>query len=182
MATSDNITSTSKKRCTKCGEEYPATTQYFGTDSRVKSGLKAACRKCLRAYRVRHYSEHGSEHADKMQMYRATHKKEKRAYYASRRGKASKRAEGQRRRARKAGSGGSYTLDELESVLKAHTDSKGRLRCAFCGKVIKGDYHIDHWIPLKYGGGNTAGNLRILHPRCNLRKGVKMPSQLDRLL
>lgn len=34
------------KRCTMCGNEYPATTEYFGKQKRVKSGLKSRCKKC----------------------------------------------------------------------------------------------------------------------------------------
>lgn len=34
------------KRCTKCGEEKPATNEFFGACKRVKSGLKSACKEC----------------------------------------------------------------------------------------------------------------------------------------
>lgn len=35
-----------KKSCTKCGKEYPATTEYFRRDKRKKSGLGVWCREC----------------------------------------------------------------------------------------------------------------------------------------
>lgn len=34
------------KICSKCGEEYPATREYFCLDRRKKSGLGARCKKC----------------------------------------------------------------------------------------------------------------------------------------
>ena len=37
------------KECTKCGEPYPATTEYFAPASRNKSGLHSWCRNCTRA-------------------------------------------------------------------------------------------------------------------------------------
>ncbi len=42
----DNLTT---KECTKCGESYPATTEYFTSASRNKSGLHSWCRNCTRA-------------------------------------------------------------------------------------------------------------------------------------
>ena len=35
------------KNCTKCGNEYPATIEYFRSDKRNKSGLGAWCRECF---------------------------------------------------------------------------------------------------------------------------------------
>ena len=39
------------KACTQCGEEKPATIEYFVKSSRVKSGLAASCKVCQKAYR-----------------------------------------------------------------------------------------------------------------------------------
>ena len=35
------------KTCRKCRKEYPATLEYFHYDSKVKSGLRARCKKCI---------------------------------------------------------------------------------------------------------------------------------------
>jgi 5-methylcytosine-specific restriction endonuclease McrA len=79
--------------------------------------------------------------------------------------------------------GGTVTPDDIAAVLKAHTSTKtGQLICAFCGKPIKGKYHIDHWIPLKHGGRHEAGNLRVMHPRCNLHKNATHPYKLGMLI
>ena len=34
------------KKCSKCGEEKPATLEYFVTEKRNKSGIGARCRPC----------------------------------------------------------------------------------------------------------------------------------------
>lgn len=39
-----------KKKCTKCGEEKPATTEYFHNNRGGKYGLRAVCIPCWRSY------------------------------------------------------------------------------------------------------------------------------------
>lgn len=40
------------KQCSKCGDVFPATTDYFTRDSKKKSGLQARCKNCDREYRI----------------------------------------------------------------------------------------------------------------------------------
>ena len=48
------------KVCTKCGEEKPATTEYFFKDKRGKYGIAARCKECCLAYqRAIYTSEKG---------------------------------------------------------------------------------------------------------------------------
>ena len=83
------------KVCTKCGNEYPATREYFYADSRGKYGLQAWCRKChcahRNAYRADHpelvkeqwrkYSEENRERErQRSQKYRADNKESYREY------------------------------------------------------------------------------------------------------
>jgi hypothetical protein len=105
-------------------------------------------------------------------------------YYAEYRKKNPEklRAKTHRRRARKAGNGGTYTIEELAAVRAAQTDKRGRLLCWECGKPIKGTPHLDHWIPIAKGGRNDAGNLHYMHARCNLKKNAKHPTELGRLV
>ena len=45
-------------------------------------------------------------------------------------------------------------------------------RCAGCGRDLRVvGYHVDHVVPLARGGLNVVGNLQLLCPGCNLRKG-----------
>jgi hypothetical protein len=50
MSTSHDTT-IQMKRCTKCGNEYPATAEYFNRCVRNKSGLRAECNNCRWVYR-----------------------------------------------------------------------------------------------------------------------------------
>ncbi len=59
------------KKCTKCGEEKPATIKYFPSDKRNKSGIAARCRKCRQAYRKRWRKEINPEAAKRL--YRKAH-------------------------------------------------------------------------------------------------------------
>ena len=40
------------KRCYKCKQLLPATTEYFSVDKRSPGGLQAACKHCYKAYRI----------------------------------------------------------------------------------------------------------------------------------
>lgn len=46
MSTSDNTTIPPLKRCSKCGEEKPATPEYFALDNRAKDGMQSYCKQC----------------------------------------------------------------------------------------------------------------------------------------
>jgi hypothetical protein len=41
------------KRCTKCGAEHPATTEFFYAEKRNPSGLRPVCKKCSREFAKR---------------------------------------------------------------------------------------------------------------------------------
>lgn len=45
------------KKCTKCGEEKPATKEYFYADKQFPSGIRGICKSCS----GKHYSEHKEE-------------------------------------------------------------------------------------------------------------------------
>lgn len=62
------------KRCTKCGENKPATSEYFPIDKRNKSGIGAQCKKCRQVYGVKWKKEINPE-ASKRIIRRASLKK-----------------------------------------------------------------------------------------------------------
>jgi 5-methylcytosine-specific restriction endonuclease McrA len=76
-------------------------------------------------------------------------------------------------RARVNGNGGSYTLEELNSLFAIQD-----YLCYYCGtpffdNTLNAEYHIDHKIPLSRGGTNDISNLVISCPVCNLSKHTK---------
>lgn len=50
-----------------------------------------------------------------------------------------------------------------------------RWRCAACSVDIRKTYHLDHVQPLAGGGEHNPGNLQLLCPTCNVRKGARDP-------
>lgn len=77
----------------------------------------------------------------------------------------------QARRHRCAKEGRQFTAEDVLARIKAQ-----RGRCYLCTKALRRRrdgsfiYHIDHWRPLIKSQDNSARNIRITHPRCNLQK------------
>jgi 5-methylcytosine-specific restriction endonuclease McrA len=51
----------------------------------------------------------------------------------------------------------------------------GRGRCAECGVALAAGWHADHVMPVRAGGKTDPANGQALCPRCNLRKGGRVP-------
>ena len=66
------------KVCTKCGEEKPATTEFFYKLKRGYLGLEAQCKVCRKAYKKRWREEHKEEIAEQNKRY---HKNQPAAIY-----------------------------------------------------------------------------------------------------
>lgn len=73
------------KKCTGlCGQEYPATTEYWHRDKYRKDGLTSKCRKCRtneansdksKAYRKKYYHDHKEKSNAYNTHYNKEHKK-----------------------------------------------------------------------------------------------------------
>lgn len=73
MSTSHDTT-IQTKRCTKCGNEYPATAEYFYRDNRAKDGLKFRCKKCKGGEFRKWQQENWQYVTDYMTVYRQENK------------------------------------------------------------------------------------------------------------
>jgi 5-methylcytosine-specific restriction endonuclease McrA len=81
-----------------------------------------------------------------------------------------------KRRARKAGAGGSYSAADVAEILKMQ-----RSKCGYCRCLLKGrDYHVDHITALSKGGTNYRSNIQILCKSCNISKGARDPLDFAR--
>jgi len=115
--------------------------------------------------RERAYAEaHAEEKAERVRQWRKENPEKARAL--SRNRKAIRRA-----------AEGSFTQSDIEAIRAAQGN-----RCYLCGKSLKRGYHIDHFIPIKLGGTNDPGNLRLACPKCNMSKSAKHPFELGRLI
>lgn len=130
---------------------------------------RAANLEHAREYDRQHYAEHREKHSEQNRRWHVQNMD-------------SARSRRQTRRARKAETAGTFTAADLTAIRAAQTDKRGRLICWRCGRPIKGTPDLDHWIPLKHGGRNDAGNLHYMHARCNLEKAAKLPTEIGRLL
>lgn len=81
------------KKCSKCGEWFPATTEYFNRNRVTKDGLHSECKACRKAYNAEHkeekraynqrwYAEHKEDTDARNARWRAEHKEEQRTYFA----------------------------------------------------------------------------------------------------
>jgi 5-methylcytosine-specific restriction endonuclease McrA len=64
---------------------------------------------------------------------------------------------------------GRYSAEDVKRLWERQG---GRCACG-CGWALHAGYHVDHIVALARGGRNEAGNLQLLAPACNLRKGMK---------
>jgi 5-methylcytosine-specific restriction endonuclease McrA len=94
------------------------------------------------------------------------------------RAKHNARVSGHRRRAIEKLAPGSFTTDDIASILRM----QGR-KCAYCRRKLGLDYHIDHIIALsRPGGSNHRSNIQITCAKCNLAKGARDPIDYARAL
>lgn len=188
------------RKCRACGIRFPSTIEYFALSTSREDGLRHICRECNhRQRRLRRYMQLGfivPRYKRQWNKGKASirilaydfnrgHKKALRARPPISRPKSDipyqkrypekYRAYTSNRRARKLAAGGSYTDQDVQLQICAQTDAKGKLRCWWCDKIIKGKYHVDHRVPLSKGGTNDPRNIVIAHIKCNLRKNDRMP-------
>ena len=78
-----------------------------------------------------------------------------------------------RRRARVAGNGGSFTAADIEALFNHQAG-----RCAACGSEDR--LEIDHILPIVLGGSSDPSNLQLLCLPCNRSKGRKHPDDWSR--
>lgn len=74
------------------------------------------------------------------------------------------------RRARKKGSGGSFTKSQFLALLKLQ-----KYKCAYCKTSIRRKAQADHIMPLALGGSNDIKNIQGVCPTCNMTKKAKHP-------
>lgn len=91
------------------------------------------------------------------------------------RAKALSRAGTERRRARKANNGGTFTIADIEVL---HDKQNGK--CAACPSTE--NLEIDHVMPVALGGSSDPFNLQLLCLPCNRSKGMKHPDDWRREL
>lgn len=73
-----------------------------------------------------------------------------------------------RNRARRRGA-------RLEPVRRATVWHRDHGICYLCGAPAdEARWHLEHVVPLALGGEHSYANVKVSHPRCNLRKGARL--------
>lgn len=80
-----------------------------------------------------------------------------------------------RRRARERGAEGSFSAQDLQSIVERQL-----WLCAACGCCLRLGYEADHIQPLARGGSNWPENIQALCRTCNRSKGAKHPQEFKR--
>jgi 5-methylcytosine-specific restriction endonuclease McrA len=121
-----------------------------------------------------YYRSHSEQIRSHVKEYRRVHTEEHRQYsreYAKNHRQQRRVSERNRRALRR--NRGTHTIQD---VINQYARQRGH--CYYCRcKVAWGKHHVDHIIPLIRGGMNTADNLVITCPTCNLRKREKRPHE-----
>ncbi len=200
------------RQCTKCKQEFPATSEYFRTRSESQWRLSSWCRDCHRAYdHARHQTHYPTNvpngyrrcttcgedlpatleyfHALKLGKHglnpqcrncRKTYKREDKHLYEQRRSQKAYRKEQHRvaslnHLARKRAIPGKHTAQQIH---EQYDRQKGQ--CYYCRKPVKwGKHHTDHTFPVSRASSDIPANdisyLVMTCMLCNTSKGNKYP-------
>jgi hypothetical protein len=137
------------KKCTKCGEEKPATTEYF---PRFRDGLNTRCKVCKNEYakkwRVRNDDHIKQYRKDNSERGRMQHSKE---------------------RSRKLG------VKIIEDVYPSQVLEKWGTDCHICNNPVGDNWDMEHVIPRSHPDcTHTLDNIKPAHPTCNMKKGSNL--------
>lgn len=188
------MTNSTTKVCTKCGREWPVTTEFFSPSQKTPGKLKAECRECGRARgrewhkrnpdRAReHQRKRNAQNGDKVRQYkrkwceqrRDRVNEENRKWWKEHpeQAKAISAKRNAKRRALKVNAEGTHTIADMRRQYDAQ---KGK--CWWCGKPVAWeDRHDDHLIPLNRGGTNWPNNMVVSCAKCNMSKHDKLPHE-----
>lgn len=164
------------KTCTKCGQTFPATAEYFSRDNSRKNGLRSHCKQCCnsahqqwykanRDNQLEQYREYHQANRDQRLEYMAEYRKNNRErmrkhrvanreYEAEYRRKYRKnnakkiRLKTMKRRTRKRDLPDTLTSEQWQNALDYFNGC-----CAVCSRPLRDLFGthtvaIDHWIPM----------------------------------
>lgn len=195
------------KRCSKCGNDYPATPEYFSKMSASKDGLKVWCRSCVSEYNKAYRATHLEELREYNRQFRATPEAKARKrelastpeyrewanqYMAQYRAIPEKKRHFQEYM-QEWGKNNPDRITASSHRRRARKQNNGgdytrndirvqfktqKGRCWWCqDELVEGNTHIDHRIPISRGGSNAPENLCLSCKHCNLSKGSKLPHE-----
>jgi len=194
------------RHCSRCGNEYPATLEYFYHVSprTRKDELSSWCKHCV--------SEAGklsrSKHADKAKVrakkYAVEHREqvnanareyvkrnpEKRKETMRAYSETHREQEREKKRRWRANNPEKHRAEkERRRAWKLNAEgeytaddikaqySRQKGKCYWCNVKLNNKYHVDHIVPLSRGGSNRPDNIVCACPHCNDSRGAKLPHE-----
>lgn len=113
----------------------------------------------------RYYREHRDDIIAKVMAWQRAHRDHRREYVSRwRKTKVGRHSRIASQHTRRAKLGGMLSRKVVTQVIAA----SGGI-CPYCNEPIE-DGHIDHIVPVSFGGTNTMGNLAYVCARCNIEK------------
>lgn len=177
--------------CSKCGESYPHTSDYFGKDARCKNGLRKVCKVCLAKYQKRMRIENPEmireinrrayqNNLDARRAYRNRSDVRKKHYehtadWKSRNPEKARelgrRYSYRRRQIIRSYDGDVMTADEWNGIVEKYGN-----KCLCCGCEFSNDVSptVDHVVPVSLGGSLAVSNVQPLCGSCNSSKADKI--------
>ena len=177
------------KKCSKCKESYPKTTEYFYKSKLNSDGLNGQCKKCYKE-RVNSYNKRNKKKRMRYLKENKNHIAVQRREYRKRNSENIKdynktyrennpdivRLADQRRYAKKKLLPSTLTLEQWMRI-KESFDNK----CAYCGmseeqhkEIYNEQLHQEHFIPISHKGGHEYGNIIPSCRSCNCSKQDEM--------
>lgn len=187
------------KVCTRCSVEKSL--DDFSPKKGYRLGRDAQCKPCINVYvrSVRHKYRTPESHAADMRRWRQENPEAARALDKRKRENNPervselKRASYEKKPEHYAATSAAWRLANPDRVESYHAKRRGATHserldrltvwerdggiCGICQEPADPDnWHLDHVIPLSRGGDHTFANTQVSHPRCNLKKGARLPS------
>jgi 5-methylcytosine-specific restriction endonuclease McrA len=148
------------KVCSKCKEAKPLSDFTVGA---------FYCKPCTSEYQQQRRADRPEEHRKWEEDHPEQNRRNKRQWEIDHpeRMRTSKRKGNWIRRARKL----NRFVEDVDPIVVYARD---RGICGICRKPIKGDFHVDHIIPLARDGEHSYANVQVAHSSCNIKKGTKL--------
>lgn len=165
------------KLCTKCGENLPATTEYFSNHKSHKDGLSSHCKKCknesARQYKKNNHNrikeQSKNYYQNNIDKVRAKHRNYQKLCRSTTDGKEILKISKYKCMALNYLNGGSYTLEQWKECLEFFDN-----RCAYTGEILSpSNVNVEHIIPLSKNGTSFIWNICPSIDYANFSKGNK---------
>ena len=183
------------KICTKCGEKFEATTEFFGRQKRGKFGLRSTCKLCNKKYMKRWHAKNAEQQKEYNNKYHTEHREQRKEhkkrwrkdnanydkeYYTKHKEERNQYGKewAKNNRDKRNANGARYRAKKLNQTPANANMSKIELYfiiAEYLNKITNTIWHVDHIQPLAKGGLHHQNNLQLLPCKLNLEKNAKWP-------